>query len=1001
MRPIRENDMTTSKMAKRLATIAAAGALLALAGACSTQSGLLTMLSGKSQKAEPLPAWQKTDQGVVVTPTNGTAKKVRLEVMTDSIIRVTATPTDSLDLPKSLIVNAAPASDVKFDVAAAGDTLTLKTAKVSAEVSLSTGTVKFRDENGKLVLDGYNGGEFTPVKVDGQDFYAIRQEFNRSSDEGFYGLGQHQNGQMNYNGEDVILAQHNMDVAVPMVVSTRNYGVLWDNYSITRFGYPKEYDTLSAELTLRDADGKTGGLTASYYDGNKLVTQRVENDPNYQFIPDSKSFPPEVLALSSKPLRPGEQESTIKNLRVVYDGSLETQKTGVHKFRFYVSGYFKLWIDDKLVMDAWRQGWQGWYRNLDVPMVAGKPVKFRAEWKNEGGAYLRFLHLDPMPDAERHELSLHSDVAHAIDYYFIGGKNMDDVIAGYRDLTGQAAMMPKWAYGFWQSRQRYETQDQLVGVLKEYRRLKLPIDNIVQDWRYWKDDAWGSHDFDASRYPNPQKMFDQVHALHGHEMIVIWPKFYPQTENYKEFDKLGLMYRFAVDAGYPDWVGPGYLSSNYDAYSPKARDIYWDQIQPKLDVLGPDAWWMDNDEPDIHSNMPIDIQIKMRGPTVMGPGAEFYNSYPLMHVCGFYDHWHAAHPDKRTFILTRSGFAGLQRCEAAVWSGDVASRWSDMRDQISAGVNFSLSGIPNWTFDIGGYTMEDRFALNPKPADKAEWTEMYTRWFQFGAFVPVFRSHGELVKREIFEVAKKGTPIYNILAFYDRLRYRLMPYIYTLGADTYHKAGTIMRGLVMDFPNDAKVRDIADEYMFGPSFLVAPVTEYKARTRQVYLPAGVRWYDFYTGKAFDGGQEINADAPLAHMPLFVKEGSIVPMGPREQYTGEKPGAPITLYVYTGKDGQFELYEDDGTSNGYEHGAWSSIPISYNDASGTLTIGARKGSFAGMVDNREFNVRWISGASANASEFDAKPDQSVHYSGQAVEISRVAAKSPVHRKHARK
>ncbi len=1004
--------MTTSKMARRLGTIAAAGALLALAGACSTQSGLLSMFNGKSEKAEPLTAWQKTDHGVVVTPTNGTAKKVRLEVMTDSIIRVTVTPTDNLDLPKSLIVNAAPSSDVKFDVTAAGDILTLKTAKVSAEISLSTGTVKFRDENGKMVLDGYNGGEFTPVKVDGQDFYAIRQEFNRGSDEGFYGLGQHQNGQMNYNGEDVILAQHNMDVAVPMVVSTRNYGVLWDNYSITRFGYPKEYDTLSAELTLRDADGKTGGLTASYYDGNKLLTQRIENDPNYQFIPDSKNFPAEVLAPQAKPLRPGEQIQTIKNLRVVYDGSLETQKTGVHKFRFYVSGYFKLWIDDKLVMDAWRQGWQGWYRNLDVPMVAGKPMKFRAEWKNEGGAYLRFLHLDPLPDAERHELSLHSDVAHAIDYYFIGGKTMDDVIAGYRDLTGQAAMMPKWAYGFWQSRQRYETQDQLVGVLKEYRQLKLPIDNIVQDWRYWKDDAWGSHDFDASRYPNPQKMFDQVHALHGHEMIVIWPKFYPQTENYKEFDKLGLMYRFAVDAGYPDWVGPGYLSSNYDVYSPKARDIYWNQIQPKLDVLGPDAWWMDNDEPDIHSNMPIDIQIKMRGPTAMGPGAEFYNSYPLMHVCGFYDHWHAAHPDKRTFILTRSGFAGLQRCEAAVWSGDVASRWSDMRDQISAGVNFSLSGIPNWTFDIGGYTMETRYGgwnidvqpntyTKPKPADLAEFNELYTRWFEFGAFVPVFRSHGEVRRRETFEISKPGTPIYNILAFYDRLRYRLMPYIYTLGADTYHKAGTIMRGLVMDFPNDTKVRDIADEYMFGPSFLVAPVTEYKARTRQVYLPAGVRWYDFYTGKSFDGGQEITADAPLAHMPLFVKAGSIVPVGPQEQYTGQKPGAPITLYVYTGKDGQFDLYEDDGTTNGYEHGAWSSIPISYDDASGTLTIGARKGSFAGMVDKRVFNVRWISGPTRNAVNLDAKPDQSVHYSGQAVEISRAAAKAPAHRKHTRK
>ena len=1005
--------MTTSKMAKRLSTIAAAGALLALVGACSTQNSLLSMFNGKSEKAEPAPTWQKTDHGVVVTPTNGTAKKVRLEVMTDSIIRVTATPTDSLDLPKSLIVDAAPAADAKFDVTVAGDTLTLKTAKVSAEVSLSTGTVKFRDENGKVVLDGYNGGEFTPVKVDGKDFYAVRQEFNRGSDEGFYGLGQHQNGQMNYNGEDVILAQHNMDVAVPMVVSTRNYGVLWDNYSITRFGYPHEYDTLSKELTLRDASGKEGGLTASYYDKGKLLAQRVENDPNYQFISDSKNFPPEVANPQGRPVRVGDPVPTSPTLNVIYEGSLETQKTGVHKFRFFVSGYIKLWLDDKLVMDAWRQGWQGWYRNLDVPMVAGKPMKFRAEWKNEGGAYLRFLHLDPLPDAERHELSLHSDVANAIDYYYVGGTNLDDVIAGYRHLTGQAAMMPRWAYGFWQSRQRYQNQDQLVAVFKKYRDLKLPIDNIVQDWRYWKDPEWGSHDFDATRYPNPQKMFDDIHAMHGHEMIVIWPKFYAGLNNFKEFDEKGLMYRYSVDAGYVDWVGPGYVSSNYDAYSQAAKDIYWRQIQPKLDVLGPDAWWMDNDEPDIHSNASPEDQIKFRGPTVLGPGAEFYNTYPLEHVCGFYDHWQAAHPDTRTFILTRSGFAGLQRCSAAVWSGDVASRWSDLRDQISAGVNFSLSGIPNWTFDIGGYTMEGRYGgyfddaqshyIKPKPADLAEWNELYTRWFQTGAFVPVFRSHGELRRREIFEVANKGNEIYNILAWYDRLRYRLMPYIYTLGADTYHKAGTIMRGLVMDFPNDAKVRNIADEYMFGPSFLVAPVTDYKARTRPVYLPAGSRWYDFYTGKTFDGGQDIVAQAPLAHMPLFVKEGAILPVGPDIQYTGEKPGAPITLTVYTGKDGWFDLYEDDGTSNAYQHGEWSSIPISYDDASGTLTIGARKGSFTGMVGNRIFNVRWISGATRNAVNFDARPDQSVHYSGQAIEISRASAKSaaPAHRKHARK
>ena len=969
---------------KNILMMAAAVTALSVTGACSSEHSLF------GAKAKPEAAvvvnWQKTEAGVVVSPKAGDTKKVRLEVMTDAIIHITATASDAIAPTESLIVRAAP-TPVPFDVSTTGDVLTLKTAKVSAEVSLLTGKVLFRDAGGKLVLAGQDGGRFQPVKIDGKDFFAVRQEFNRGTDEGFYGLGQHQNGQMNYNGEDVILAQHNMDVAVPLVVSTKNYGVLWDNYSITRFGYPAEYPTLSAQLTLYDAKGNKGGFTARYTDKGKLLAERVESDPNYQFIEDTKNFPAEVANPEHKPVHHGDPIPTSKTLNVTWDGAVESQKSGVHKFRFYVSGYFKLWLDGKLVMDSWRQGWQGWYRNIDVPMVAGQEITFKAEWKNEGNAYLRFLHLDPLPQDERHELSLHSDVAKSIDYYYIGGNNLDEVIAGYRHLTGTAALMPEWSYGFWQSRQRYETQDQLVGVFKKYRQLKLPIDAIVQDWRYWKDPEWGSHVFDAARFPKPQKMFDNIHSLNGKLMIVIWPKFYAGLTNYKEFDDKGLMYRYAVEQDYHDWVGPGYPSSNYDVYSKEARDIYWKQIQPKLDVLGPDAWWMDNDEPDIHSNLSIEEQIKMRGPTVAGPGAQFYNSYPMMHVCGFYDHWQAAHPDSRTFILTRSGFAGLQRCSAAVWSGDIASRWSDMAEQISAGVNFSLSGVPNWTFDIGGYTMEDRYSVKPKAADKAEWTELYTRWFEFGAFVPVFRSHGELVKREAFEVAKPGSPVFNILASYERLRYRLLPYIYSIAADTYHRAGTMMRGLVMDFPNDLKVRNIADEYMFGPSFLIAPVTTYKARTREVYLPAGTRWYDFHTGTAFEGGQSISVKAPLDQIPVFVREGAIVPTGAAVQYTNEKPGAPITLFVYTGKDGHFDIYEDDGKSLGYQRGAFARIPVQWSESAGTLTIGARSGSFPGMVAGRVIQVRWISGVTKSATNFDAKADASVAYEGKMITMKR--------------
>jgi alpha-D-xyloside xylohydrolase len=345
---------------------------------------------------------------------------------------------------------------------------------------------------------------------------------------------------------------------------------------------------------------------------------------------------------------------------------------------------------------------------------------------------------------------------------------------------------------------------------------------------------------------------------------------------------------------------------------------------------------------------------------------------------------HELNPDKRSFILSRSGFGGIQRNGVALWSGDVVARWDDLKDQISAGVNLSMSGVPNWTTDIGGFSVEDRYT-NKDPAHWAEWQELNLRWFQFGAFSPLFRSHGEFPFREIYNLADTGTEVYQSLAWYDELRYRLMPYTLTLAGDIYHRDGSIMRGLVMDFPSDLKARDVNDEYLYGSAFLVAPVTSFKARSRSVYLPAGATWYDFESGKAHAGGQSIKADAPLSRMPLFVKAGSIVPTTVVQQYVGEKPDAPITLVVYTGKDGTFELYEDDGLSNGYMRGACSRIPVSYDDASGRVTIGARSGSFGGMVDKRVFKVRFIGGG-AKPTDFDAA-DATVEYAGQPVVVTR--------------
>ena len=932
-------------------------------------SGLLCLLLVACAPKSPQGSFTQNDDGVIVTPASGSAKRVRLEVLAERRVRVTAVADENLELPQSLMVTEARAAPVSFKVERKDDDLALSTSQLVAHVSLQTGAVRFTDSNGKSLL------EETPAR---QFASGVSQRFNPGTDEAFYGLGQHQNAQMNLNGKDVELAQHNMDIGVPFVVSSRNYGVLWDNNSITRFGNPKPYGLTSRDLKIRDATGKEGGFTARYSVDGVLKLERVEKDINYQYIRDRFNWPKELL--TGKEPATGSAPNILPNQTVTWEGTVESPLAGVHKFQLYGSSYFKVFADDQLLLDRWRQNWNAWYHDFDVAMQAGKPVKIRIEWIPNDG-YLALLHNDPLPETEQHSLTFTSEVGRAIDYYVVTGASQDEVIAGYRALTGKAVLLPRWAYGFWQSRQRYTTQAELLGAVAEYRKRKIPLDNIVMDWFYWNEDSWGSHEFDKARFPDPKGMIDKVHAQNAHFMISVWPKFYPTTANYKELDAAGFMYHGNIEAGALDWVGKGYTSSFYDPYSQPARDMYWRQVNDKLGVLGVDAWWMDATEPDPHSNLDID-SIKARiGPTALGPAANYFNTYALVHSGGVYQGSRAARPDKRVFILTRSGTAGIQRNAAAVWSGDIASRWDDLYNQISAGVSIGYSGLPNWTFDIGGFANEARYsAQKPKPEDLEEWNELNLRWFQFGAFVPLFRSHGEFPYREIYNLAKQGTPMYDSLVWHDRLRYRLLPYIYTVAADTFHQDGTIMRGLSMDFLQDPAARDVRDEYLFGKAFLVAPVYQFKARSRPVYLPAGADWYDFHTGERQAGGQKVDAAAPLERMPLYVRAGSIVPLGPEIQYTAEKPGADITLLVFTGADGSFDLYEDDGVSYGYEKGEFARIPMRFDAASGKLTIGPRTGSFPGMTEERTFKVRWIKPGAKAPSDLDAAVDATVSYKG---------------------
>jgi alpha-D-xyloside xylohydrolase len=936
-------------------------------------------------------SWEQTSDGIIVRPSSGLEKAVRLQVYGDGIFRVTSAPSTELAPAVSLMVTARPAS-AGFDVAEAAGSVTVRTPKASAVVDVASGNVAFRNARGEPVLAESGPPAFASANAEGQQFLSIAQQFNRGTDEGFFGLGQHQNRQMNYNGEDVELAQHNMDVAIPFVVSTRNYGVLWDNNSITRFGNPKPYAFVGEQLKVT-GDGGQPGFTAHYFLGDREVVTRQEPTIDYQYIEDQAKWP-EAAKAQTTAATSGQNTAgnAVGKQRVVWTGTVHPTATGMHKFRLYSSSYAKVFVDGKQVLERWRQNWNPWYHNFDLPLTAGKAADVRVEWEPNAG-YIALLHNDPLPEPDRHSLTLSSDLGKALDYYFIAGNDMDGVISGYRRLTGKAPMMPKWAYGFWQSRQRYNTQDELLGVLREYRKRGLPLDNIVQDWFYWPEDSWGCHCFDPKRFPNPQAMVDEVHRQNANVMISVWAKFYPTTDHYEELDAVGGIHRRMVEprpdeptdpayikARYRDWVGPGYASAFYDPYNPTAKQIYSRQVLETLGAKGFDAWWLDSDEPDFHSNLSIEERQRRMSPTASGPGAAFFNSYPLVHVEGFASSLLKSKPDVRPFILTRSAFGGIQRASAAVWSGDVASRWDDLRDQISAGVNFSMSGIPNWTHDIGGFALEDRYTRQ-EPAHLAEWRELNTRWFQFGAFTPLFRSHGEAPKREIYEMAPEGSLTYQSMAWYDRLRYRLMPYIYTLAADTHFRDGTIMRGLVMDFPSDRKAWEIDDQYLFGPAFLVAPVTEFKARQRSVYLPAGTRWYDFYSGRSFEGGQAITAAAPYERMPVFVRAGSIVPTGPAIQHTREGQGGPITLHVYAGANGSFSLYEDDGASRQYLNGAFSRIPIRYDDESGTLTIGAREGRYPGMAEKRTIRVRWIRPDRPRALDFDSG-DVTVAYDGTA-------------------
>ena len=898
----------------------------------------------------------------------GAPSQVRLQVMGPKLVRVSATPDGAFHDRKSLVV--LPVKEkTRFSVEMEEGVVKVSTGEVVARVDPKDGKLSFTDASGKQLLASGAGGQmsFTPIEVEGKKAFSTRVVFDSPADEAFYGLGQQQTGEFDHKGLNEELYQYNTKISIPFIVSSKGYGLLFDAYSLSRWGNPNPYQHLGDVFKLYDKDGKEGALTGTYHtrDGQTLVQREETLDyENERLIADLPKLP-------------------LEGAFVKYEGEIEAPVAGDYYFTQYYAGFQGTKIGGEEVMSRrWRPAWNPNSYRYCVHFEAGERKPVEVFWQPDGGVSYFSLKVGvPQSAEEQSRLSFWSEFEPQVDFYFMAGETYDEVISGYRTLTGKASLYPKWSLGFWQSRERYTTQDELVSTLAEMRRRGIPVDNIVQDWMYWKEDQWGSHEFDETRFPDPEKMLDDVHAMHGRFMISVWPKFYTNTEHYKELKAAGYAYTHAEDTAIVDWLGHG--QSFYDAYSEGGRKMFWRQMDETLySRYGKkiDAWWMDASEPNLRDCLPMDYLKWLLTPTALGPSTEYLNAYSLVNADAIYNGQRAVDPDKRVFLLTRNGFAGLQRYSTASWSGDIGTSWYDMRMQMAAGLNYSMAGLPMWGMDIGGFSVMNKFH-NPANAD--EWQELQTRWHQFGTFVPLFRAHGQYPRRELWNIAPEGSQAYESILSYMKLRYNLMPYLYSLAGAVHFEDYTMMRGLPMDFPGDPKVRDLSDQWMFGPALMPCPVYEYKARSREVYFPEG-GWYDFYTGAYIAGSQTLTADAPYERIPLYVRAGSIIPFGPDMQWSDEKPADNIRLYVYAGRDADFTLYEDDGVTYGYEKGAYATIPIHWDDASRTLTLGERKGSFPGMLEERTFTVVVVDPEHPHAYDLDAAGTE-IRYTGTEVRM----------------
>lgn len=754
-------------------------------------------MPGQDTPELPAIAVQKSDRGIHATVGH---EILEMTVCSDSVVHVLAKPeTAAQSGPQPWMLDASQSCPgAPFQFAEDAKEATIRTSKLEVAFGLERGNVSFRGIGGDSLLNEGSSipRTYEPVELNGEKTFRVTDRFSPNATEAIYGLGQHQSGMFNYRGATVELGQNNTDVAIPLLVSSKGYGLMWNTAALT-------------------------------------------------------------------------------------------------------------YVDNRFPLD------------LTFSSIAGKSV----------------------------------------DYYFLYGPEMDTIIHEYRSLTGHAPLLPKWAYGFFQSKDKYVSLGEIRGIAERYREEHIPLDAMVQDWFWWKTE--GDPEFNSNYHDVPRDL-ETLHKENVHAMISVWGLLDPASETYKTLDAKHLLI-------------PG--AHVYDASSPEARDIYWNRLPGKLLSEGWDAFWLDSAEPEEYWPHMGDAILRNKR-LAIGNGAEYTNVFPFLHTLGVQDHWKATTDRKRVFLLTRSAFLGQQRVGATVWSGDVYSTYWGLSHQVAAGLNFALSGYPYWTTDSGGY-----WPPYPGSLEEPAYQDLYTRWFEFATFCPVFRTHGHRPHNELWTYDK----VEPTLIAYDKLRYRLMPYIYSLAWKVTSEDYTIQRPLVMDWRTDQKTWNIGDQFMFGPAILVSPVLKADATRRSVYLPPSPAWYNFWTGESTRGGKEIDADAPLAQMPLYVRAGSILPLGPEIEYADQKPASPIELRIYPGADGSFDLYEDEGDNYDYEKGAHALIPIRWSQADRTLVIGDRAGSYPGMPKSIELHIVWVTQGHGVGESVEASPDRTVEYTGSALTI----------------